>query len=102
LFLLRIGYDETFKNCSPGNLLRVESIRYATERGLRSYEFLGSDAAWTYTWTKTVRPMVSLEAYPASVRGLWVLAQDKLGVPKSMRKKLDKWTLKVGRQRRGI
>ena len=102
LFLLRIGYDETFKNCSPGNLLRVESIRYATERGLRSYEFLGSDDTWTYTWTKTVRPMVSLEAYPASARGLWVLAQDKLGVPKSMRKKLDKWTRKVGRQRRGI
>jgi hypothetical protein len=46
--------------------------------------------------------MVSLEAYPASVRGLWVLAQDKLGVPKSMRKKLDKWTRKVGRRRRGI
>jgi CelD/BcsL family acetyltransferase involved in cellulose biosynthesis len=56
-FGLKIGYDATF-DCSPGNLLRVEVIRYAAQRGLRSYEFLGLDAPWTHSWSETVRPMV--------------------------------------------
>jgi hypothetical protein len=77
LFGLKIGYDATF-DCSPGNLLRLEAIRYAAQRGLRSYEFLGADAPWTYSWTKTVRPMVSVRGYPFTARGLWLLAHDKL------------------------
>jgi CelD/BcsL family acetyltransferase involved in cellulose biosynthesis len=76
-FTHKIGYDETFAFCTPGNLLRLETIRYAAERGLRSYEFMGMDEPWTYLWTKSVRPMVWLKAYPISVRGLWALTYDK-------------------------
>ena len=68
-FGLKIGFDETFKVYSLGRLLRLETIRYAAQRGLRSYEFLGNDAPWTYFWTKSVRPMVS-RAYPAPTPGL--------------------------------
>jgi CelD/BcsL family acetyltransferase involved in cellulose biosynthesis len=76
-FGLKIGYDATF-DCSPGNLLRLETIRYAAQRGLRSYEFLGNDAPWTYSWTNAVRPMASIRAYPITARGLWLMAHDKL------------------------
>jgi CelD/BcsL family acetyltransferase involved in cellulose biosynthesis len=79
-FSHKIGYDEKFAFCAPGNLLRLEIIRYAAERGLRSYEFMGTDEPWTYLWTKSVRPMVRLKAYPISARGLWALAYDKLHV----------------------
>lgn len=91
-FGLKIGYDEIFAHCSPGNLLRLETIRYAAERGLLSYEFLGHDAPCTYFWTKTVRPMVSLKAYPVTAQGLWVLTYDKLRIRERTRKFKKKWT----------
>ncbi len=39
-WLLKIGYRDEFARCSPGMLLIAETIRYATARGLASYEFL--------------------------------------------------------------
>jgi CelD/BcsL family acetyltransferase involved in cellulose biosynthesis len=84
----KIGYDETFGSCSPGTLLKLEVLRYAAERGLRSYEFQGTDAPWTHFWTKFVRPMVSLKAYPANALGLWLFSHDKLNVkPRTPKKK---------------
>ena len=73
-WLLKIGYDEAFARCSPGTLLSLETIRYAAVRGLRSYEFLGGPEPWTRMWTDQERPCVSLRVYPASLRGIWVLA----------------------------
>src|SRR3989454_167719 len=49
-WLLKVGYDERFARCSPGHLLMVETLRYAAERGLRTFEFLGSAEPWTQVW----------------------------------------------------
>jgi len=73
-WLLKIGYDDRFAECSPGQLLIRETIRYAVECGLSSYEFLGSAAAWTQVWTQHERPCVSLWAYPNSMRGISALS----------------------------
>lgn len=70
----KIGYDESFALCSPGNLLRLEILRYAAERELRSFEFQGKDAPWTYNWTKSVRKMVSVTARPLTARRFWGLS----------------------------
>jgi CelD/BcsL family acetyltransferase involved in cellulose biosynthesis len=75
-WLLKIGYDESFARCSPGMLLMLHTVRYAAERGLRSYEFLGTAAPWTTVWTDLERPCVALLAYPIGVRGLAALAAD--------------------------
>ena len=75
-WLLKVGYDETFARCSPGNLLMLETLRYAAGRGLQSYEFLGSAERWTQMWTDRVRPCVSVWAYPNNIRGATVLAWD--------------------------
>jgi CelD/BcsL family acetyltransferase involved in cellulose biosynthesis len=75
-WLLKVGYDETFACCSPGNLLMAETLRYASGRGLRSFEFLGSEEAWTQAWTNRVRPCLSVRAYPKNVRGVAALALD--------------------------
>lgn len=75
-WLLKAGYDEEFSRCSPGTLLILETVRYAAERGLRSYEFLGAAEPWTQMWTHAVRPCVSLWLYPAGMRGMVALAAD--------------------------
>jgi hypothetical protein len=75
-WLLKVGYDETFARCSPGNLLMVETLRYAASRGLSTYEFLGSAEPWTQIWTDRIRPCVSVWAYPANLRGLETFAWD--------------------------
>ncbi len=76
LWLLKIGYDETFKRCSPGQLLMLEALRYAADRGLTSVEFLGHVEPWTRLWTEHSRDCISLKAYPASISGMAVLASD--------------------------
>jgi CelD/BcsL family acetyltransferase involved in cellulose biosynthesis len=75
-WLLKVGYDENFARCSPGNLLMLESLRYAANRGLKSYEFLGSAEPWTEMWTNRVRPCVSVWAYPNNFRGAAALTLD--------------------------
>ncbi len=75
-WLLKIGYDEQFARCSPGTLLTVETLRWAAERGLRSYEFLGKVEPWTKVWTRHVRPCLALWAYPAELRSMTHLTAD--------------------------
>jgi CelD/BcsL family acetyltransferase involved in cellulose biosynthesis len=75
-WLLKIGYDERVARCSPGNLLMMESVKYAAARGLISYEFLGGAAPWTETWTKTLRECTVVRAYPFSAHGMAALAWD--------------------------
>jgi CelD/BcsL family acetyltransferase involved in cellulose biosynthesis len=75
-WLLKVGYDERFAACSPGNLLMRETIRYAAEAGLRSYEFLGAAETWTRVWTTTEHECVSLRVYPLGLRGLAALGVD--------------------------
>jgi CelD/BcsL family acetyltransferase involved in cellulose biosynthesis len=75
-WLLKVGYDAEFSNCSPGLLLMRDTIRYSAQAGLASYEFLGRAEAWTAVWTNTERPTVSLRIYPYGPRGLAALALD--------------------------
>ena len=75
-WLLKIGYDEKFARCSPGMLLMLHTVRYAAQRGLLSYEFLGAPEAWTKMWTQQVRPAISLRAYPFTVPAMTTLAAD--------------------------
>jgi CelD/BcsL family acetyltransferase involved in cellulose biosynthesis len=78
LWTLKIGYDEAYARCSPGSLLTRHTIAWAAEHGLRSYEFLGTAAAWTRDWTRDERRCVSLRVYPLSPRGLAAFAADAL------------------------
>jgi CelD/BcsL family acetyltransferase involved in cellulose biosynthesis len=68
-WLLKVGYDESYAHCSPGNLLLVETLKYAVQRGLTSYEFLGTAEPWTEVWTRQVRQCVTVAAYPNNCTG---------------------------------
>jgi len=99
-WLLKIGYDEEFSYCSPGNLLLRDTIKYAADRGLHSYVFLGSVEPWTAVWTSSERRCVSLRIYPVNLRGMAALAKAagtaayervrRLLEPKGARRESDK------------
>jgi CelD/BcsL family acetyltransferase involved in cellulose biosynthesis len=69
LWVLKIGYDERVGRCSPGLILTVESIRYALDAGLGSYEFLGGVEAWEERWAPEVREHQQVIFYPWTVAG---------------------------------
>jgi CelD/BcsL family acetyltransferase involved in cellulose biosynthesis len=53
--LLKPGYDEGLKECSPGQLLMEEVVRDLVGRGVREFDFLGPDMVWKRDWTDRVR-----------------------------------------------
>lgn len=71
LWILKVGYDEAWRQCSPGKLLMHESLRYAFERELEAYEFLGSDEPWLRMWTDQVHNYVTYRLYPFSWNSLF-------------------------------
>jgi CelD/BcsL family acetyltransferase involved in cellulose biosynthesis len=75
-WLLKSSYNEEFSRCSPGMLLLLESLRYASSTGLSSYELLGTVEPWTRPWTQHVRQCASVRAYPARGLGLASLAAE--------------------------
>ena len=75
-WLLKIGYDERFSNCSPGMLLIYETLQYAAINKLKSYEFLGTAADWTRRWTKDERKNCAIRTFPFTLRGMAILVVD--------------------------
>lgn len=75
-WLLKIGYDAAYAECSPGMLLFHETLCYAAERGLYSYEFLGTSATWTRRWTHNDRENVNISVYPISLQGQMIMLLD--------------------------
>lgn len=76
LWLLKIGYDESFARCSPGTLLLLESVMTAASEGAQSVEFLGLARPWTARWTTAERSYVRLLAYARKPAALPCLAED--------------------------
>jgi CelD/BcsL family acetyltransferase involved in cellulose biosynthesis len=79
-WLLKIGFDPAWSDCSPGNLLLAETVRHAVRQQLITYEFLGTAESWTHVWTARERQCVSVRVYPFGLRGAAVLAADALRI----------------------
>lgn len=76
-WVLKIGYDERWSRCSPGIQLIQETIQYAFNNNMKSYEFLGSDEPWLHMWAKdTLRSYCYARAYPLNSCGLYGLGLD--------------------------
>ncbi len=75
-WLLRSGFDARFADAAPSQLLTHETIRYAAEAGLQSYEFGNVVDQWTGSWTTTGHDCVSLRTYPFGFRGVAAVAMD--------------------------
>ncbi len=76
-WLFKIGFDEAYRDCSPGSLLMLHTLGHAMRAGLESYELLGCAEAWIERlWTTEQLPCLRLRTYPRSALGLAALGQD--------------------------
>ena len=71
-FLLKLGYDESFHEFSPGQQLVSEAIRDACQRGLREFDFLGPWMEWKADWETKVRTHQWLTIFRPTRTGLLV------------------------------
>jgi CelD/BcsL family acetyltransferase involved in cellulose biosynthesis len=68
-YLLKTGYDPSFRAEAPGQLLRYLMIQRAFAEGLEAYEFLGTDEPWKLEWTDKVRERRALQAFAPTPAG---------------------------------
>ncbi len=73
--LLKPGYDEAIRECSPGQLLVEDVLGDCVERGLGEFDFLGIDMPWKRDWTDRVRDHLWLFIFRGNAfgRGLHAL-----------------------------
>lgn len=69
LYHLKGGFDPAFERFSPGKLLHAAMIEDAFARGLRRYEFLGSDEPYKLKWSTGERRLVTVEAFAPTLAG---------------------------------
>jgi hypothetical protein len=77
-WLLNVGFDEAYRECSPGNLLLEESIRNAARGGLARYNFLGKEEGWVSRWSTHTQDTLVLAAYRPNLPGLRAMLSDAL------------------------
>jgi CelD/BcsL family acetyltransferase involved in cellulose biosynthesis len=83
-WILKIGYDESWAEYSPGIQLMWDVVRHAGETGLEGIEMLGSAESWLSIWARESREYRTLVFYPHNLRGLAALAAD--GVDAALRR----------------
>ncbi len=91
LWILKIGYNNKYKSCSPGILLTHEMINYAYKKNLKEFEFLGCIEKWIKLWNPLNRNYQSYLFYPLSLKGLSGLIYDFVTIVK--RKVINKFKL---------
>ncbi|MCB2173675.1 GNAT family N-acetyltransferase [bacterium] len=75
-WVLKIGYDERWADCSPGVLLTLEAIRWCFANDRAVYEFLGSEEQWIGVWANRLHRYQSIGFYPLSRQGVGGLLHD--------------------------
>jgi len=68
-YLPKCGFDEAFYECSPGQLLMADVLKYCIEQKLEAFEFLGFSMPWKRDWTPLVHPHATLWAFRPTGRG---------------------------------
>lgn len=68
-YVLKPGYDESVRECSPGQLLVGEVLEDLARRGAREFDFLGPKMEWKLDWTKRLRPHCWLFILRPTVKG---------------------------------
>ncbi|MCA1825534.1 MAG: GNAT family N-acetyltransferase [Myxococcales bacterium] len=72
--LIKIGYDESLHEYSPGQQLVSEAIRDSCERGLREFDFLGPCMEWKLDWESELRTHTWLTIFRPTPKGRLVHA----------------------------
>jgi CelD/BcsL family acetyltransferase involved in cellulose biosynthesis len=62
-FLLKSGFDESYRRLAPGAILRAEALREAISEGLARYEFMGQAEPHKLHWAPKLRERSLIQAY---------------------------------------
>jgi CelD/BcsL family acetyltransferase involved in cellulose biosynthesis len=62
-YVLKTGFDESWRRFAPGLALRLSVIERCFELGLRSHEFLGAEMAWKRLFATHAREHRVFRAY---------------------------------------
>ncbi|MFL5311065.1 MAG: GNAT family N-acetyltransferase [Myxococcales bacterium] len=68
-YLLKLGYDESLHELSPGQQLTSEMIRDSCQRGLAEFDFLGPCMDWKLDWEPALRTHTWLTIFRPTVAG---------------------------------
>jgi CelD/BcsL family acetyltransferase involved in cellulose biosynthesis len=69
LYLLKTGYDESFRSIAPGLLLRLAIIERCFELGLEAHELLGGNDPWKRKFSTRERRHCEFRSYPSTASG---------------------------------
>jgi CelD/BcsL family acetyltransferase involved in cellulose biosynthesis len=61
--LIKLGYDESLHEHSPGQQLVAEAIRDSCARGLSEFDFLGPCMEWKLDWESQLRTLACLTIF---------------------------------------
>jgi CelD/BcsL family acetyltransferase involved in cellulose biosynthesis len=86
-WLMKIGFDDRYARCSPGQLLLWEVLKEMARKQIRSVEFLGQSESWIKVWTPDERTCLTLRGYPFTFKNVTRLAGD---VMRSAWRKLER------------
>lgn len=70
LYALKIGYDPSASNLSPGHLMVWKVAADAEARGLKEFNFVGHEDEWKRKWTDRAHDNIALTIYRDSPAGL--------------------------------
>jgi CelD/BcsL family acetyltransferase involved in cellulose biosynthesis len=80
-FPLKGGYDPTFHEYSPGNLIIDATLERAFTSGLKTYEFLGGEAEYKWRWATGATERIVFYAFPPTPVGRLTRAAFTYGRP---------------------
>jgi CelD/BcsL family acetyltransferase involved in cellulose biosynthesis len=90
-YLLKPGYDEAQKDCSPGQLLMEDVVKDCIDRGLTEVDFLGPDMTWKRDWSNQVRVHNWLFMFPDTLFGR-LLHRAKFDWAPLAKRRLTQWS----------
>jgi CelD/BcsL family acetyltransferase involved in cellulose biosynthesis len=62
-YLLKTAYDESLRDCSPGQLLTREALGDLIARGSSEFDFLGGMMDWKRDWAPSVRELCDVHVF---------------------------------------
>ena len=80
-YLIKIGYDETLHEHSPGQQMVSEAIQDSCSRGLAEFDFLGPCMQWKLDWESQLRTHFWLTIFRATRAGKLVHGARFVGWP---------------------
>ncbi len=74
-YMLKIGYDESYAQFAPGNMLLEHTLRRYMEEGVVKYVNLVTDAEWHASWRPLSAAVLDVRVFNTTAAGLsaWAL-----------------------------